>query len=365
MAKKLGKLAVAMSERQFLGPMPIWEGPTPTKQQLINFFNWCSVKWDNGEAQDYLVAYLKEKKIVSDGIRAIPKKEFNAYQWVGCTAYLLMAGKLFDPEMMDRFNRKIDFLNEKGRAIVPSERKTVVENIEEKLDLGLGLCESLMDEVMVEREFKRESLDSFKARGLTQKAAVVYLPKLSSSIDEMDKAQTGKYPEISEGYESYSKIELRGLTNELVKYRDALKAFVSTNEPKVRKAYTPRTRKPKSPEKQVKSLKYCRKDDKYGTSIDPRKIVGAEELWMFNVAYRKLTVLRATDRGGLSVKGSTVYGFDSTKSITKKLRKPEETLKAAMSGGKLIARQTMDALKVVSYPAKGRVGEDTILLKVF
>ena len=108
-------------------------------------------------------------------------------------------------------------------------------------------------------------------------------------------------------------------------------------------------------------------------SIDPTLIVGANELWVFNVKTRKLGKYIASnvdpkglarDGTGLSVKGTTIIGFDETTSIQKTLRKPEDQLKEFKTSGKVALRTFLDDIKTTDTMLNGRCNPDTILLKV-
>ena len=71
---------------------------------------------------------------------------------------------------------------------------------------------------------------------------------------------------------------------------------------------TKKTRAPRKPrtismDKKLKSLKYQKENNEFKiASINPEKIIGAQELWTFNTKYKIVTVFRAIDRGGLQVK---------------------------------------------------------------
>ena len=66
---------------------------------------------------------------------------------------------------------------------------------------------------------------------------------------------------------------------------------------------------------------------------------------------------------GLSVKGTTIVGFDDKSSITKKLRKPEDVLPFILNGGKAAIKKTMENVKCMAKSANGRLNSDTIILR--
>jgi hypothetical protein len=118
-------------------------------------------------------------------------------------------------------------------------------------------------------------------------------------------------------------------------------------------------------EKAVSKMKYLKEDNNLKlASINPVDIIGAQELWVYNVKTRKMFKYVADDvLGPLNVKGTTVLGFDSAKSLGKTVRKPEQVLSEFMKAGKVQLRKFLDDIKAVSIPANGRINKDIILLK--
>ncbi len=136
----------------------------------------------------------------------------------------------------------------------------------------------------------------------------------------------------------------------------------------------PRKKKLISKDKLISKLQYCKEDPKYSLkSIDPKDIITAEQLWVFNIKTRKLGIYVASvldPRGlnregtGLSVKGTSVQGFDPAKSIQKTLRKPEAQLAEFMKSGPVKSKTFFSEIKSMEIALTGRINPDTILLKV-
>ena len=72
----------------------------------------------------------------------------------------------------------------------------------------------------------------------------------------------------------------------------------------------------------------------------------------------------AEDAGGFSIKGTSLQNFSESKSIQKKLRKPEVSLPEIMNAGKVTLRNFMTGIRAVESPMNGRLNADTILLRV-
>jgi len=126
----------------------------------------------------------------------------------------------------------------------------------------------------------------------------------------------------------------------------------------------PRATKTKPKEKIVEKLKCLKSDETLKlVSINPVDIVGAKELWVYNIKTRKIGKYVAAEFNDLSVKGTSITGFSETLSVQKTLRKPAEQLKEFKAAGKVQLRKFLDDIKAVDIKLNGRVNEDTILLK--
>ena len=125
-----------------------------------------------------------------------------------------------------------------------------------------------------------------------------------------------------------------------------------------------RTRKAKTADKQVSKMTYCKDDEALKlVSIDPQTIVGAQQLWVYNVRTHQLGVYNAIDRGGFKIKGSSLKGWEEG-AIWKRIRKPAETLAAVLAGKKGALRKILSAQKSKETEMTGRFSKQVILLKV-
>jgi hypothetical protein len=139
------------------------------------------------------------------------------------------------------------------------------------------------------------------------------------------------------------------------------------------------TRKPRKPkeikkDKVVAKLKFKKEDAPLKlVSVNPTEIIGASELWVYNTKTRKIgkyiaSNIDPTGQGragsGLSVKGTTIQGFDEEASIQKTLRKPAEQITEFKNAGKVALRKYLDEIKAVDIKLNGRINADVILLKV-
>ena len=136
---------------------------------------------------------------------------------------------------------------------------------------------------------------------------------------------------------------------------------LSGNVSKTRK---PRKKKPISFDKMVAKLQYKAKDDNFKIqSINPVNVIGANQIWVFNVKNRKLGVYSALDSVGILVKGNKIENYSLNESFSKTLRQPEKVLSTVLDGGKIALRKLMDSINAKPSPMNGKIGKDTVILR--
>jgi len=195
-------------------------------------------------------------------------------------------------------------------------------------------------------------------------------PPTKAKIAKMDEHAQDMLQQLKEGYSHLSKDDVKKILEALENIQQACQLVVDTSKA-TRKT---RTRKPKSADKLVEKLKYLKVDNKFSlASVNPVDVVGASELWVFNIKTRKLGKYVAQNidptgsrraGSGLSVKGTTIIGFNEELSVQKTLRKPEEKIKEFKGAGKVKLRTFLEDINAVDIKLNGRINTDTILLKV-
>ena len=189
-------------------------------------------------------------------------------------------------------------------------------------------------------------------------------------LAKMSEYDADQWEQLKEGYAHIKKSDIKKFRTAIEELMAALDFVIDT----AKATRKPRKAKPKSATKLVEKLKFMKVDQKYKlASIAPDQVIGASELWVFNVKTRKLGKYVAQNidptgqsRGnsGLSVKGTTIIGFNEQESIQKTLRKPELQLKDFKDAGKVKLRKFLDEIATTDTKLNGRINLDTVLLKV-
>lgn len=191
---------------------------------------------------------------------------------------------------------------------------------------------------------------------------VPYMEELfQGRLDFMKEVREGKDAQLKEAYASYSKknidLWIQWYTMVVADLADFKRAKLATRKVRVRK--------PPTADKLVRKLKFLKEFPELGlTSIKATEVVHATQLWVYNVKTRKLGVYIASDLDKeLTVKGSTILGWDPKTSVAKTLRKPAEQLKEFQAAGKVQLRTFLSKIKATEIKLNGRISEQVILLK--
>lgn len=350
--------------KRYLGDEPKFNGEV-SNVDLSKALTWYNYMCNTKEARDYITEYLslQDRKTEIRNFKRVPDGFVpTTAAWL---CRMILRGAELEEKQIEFLEKKISYsLTKASTSTKTKEVKNVVsiqDRVKEKTRELLGEIEEIVD--------NRESDPNFSLyewlKGKEIPAS--YMPSIINAyrgwLEELLDAYDGSDPELKEGYRNFTKERLsfdivffNMLVDDAQKYSDVTK----------------KTRKPRKPravsvEKKIKNIKYQKEDNVFKiASVDPEKIIGAQELWTFNTKYKTLTVLRAIDRGGLQVKGTSVINYNEENSVTKRTgRKAEYFIDRVLKGGKIVLKKVMDEDDIgketnLSY----RINENTILLRV-
>jgi hypothetical protein len=343
---------VYLVNRKYLG-----DEPTNIKSRIdiINATNWYGMMCDKDDAREYLTTWLTEQKRtdLAKRVKSIPDTWVPLHIAWQCR---IASRNVIDTDTVRMF-KDIEYAISKATKEEPTEKPKVAapsiqDRMRDKLSDIIGEIEALID-----------SGETFSLYDWLKKNEIpaMYASKIGDYYgpiwNEFVQAHSGKL----DGYENWTKAKLKqrmdfynNIVSDAERYGDVTK--------KIRK---PRKARPVSTEKLLKYFTYQKESNDYKlASVNPETILGAQELWCFNTKYKTVTVFRALDRSGLTVKRSSITNFDEKSSLTKGTgRQVEKVLDKLQNGGKIVLRKLMDELKTAK-PLQERINENTILIKV-
>jgi hypothetical protein len=352
---KVSKSEIYLVNHKYLGDEP---KKTEKLSDTLKAFNWYNSMCTKEDARQYLKEYFANHNEPSrvKQISSIPDK------WLPLTSAWVCRMATNNEAMLDlnAYTRVCNSISEAAAHANDKDdeddkpavvRPTIQQRIKDKVDDIIGDIEEMID---VGAEFSL--YDWLQKRQVPPMHASKISAYYSPVRDEMIEASEGRI----EGYEKYTKKWLRDRAAFFGKIVEDADRYGSVTK-KTRAVRRPR---PVSVEKQLKGLKFQKESAEFKlASIDPQKILGAQELWTFNTKYKSITIFRALDRGGLKVKGTSIASYDENTSASYKTgRKPEAIVDQVSKATKAGLKKVVDPLKAHTF--NPRINENTILLKV-
>ena len=363
----------AFHDEKYTGSEPEWPADAAEwdgdrfDSRLRKSFYYYNYYYSQKDCKKYVVEWLqKNSKLSQDEIKAFNRAGDRLLPMTVCS--LIMAHR----KGMPFRGRHIEFIIDSVQSVIeraePEEedviasptqvanRPTIQDRLNEKTSELIGELEGKYDEL---EGFK--PYDWLVANNVVQSQLTKYEAVYKSRLEELELAQSKQDDQLKEAYSHYKAADFKKRINWINDLLSAVEQYRG-----VKKATKKlRVKKAPSKEKVVAKLKYA-KDDKAlkVVSINPADIVGSAELWVYNTKTRKLGKYVAGSYQTLGVKGTSITGFDTDKSVAKTLRKPEEQLKEFAKAGKIALRTFIKDIKAVETKLNGRISEDVLLLRV-
>lgn len=172
----------------------------------------------------------------------------------------------------------------------------------------------------------------------------IILRDVTDAIEERDQ-------DMVEAWDFLSKTKL----NHLRDFVENVHSFLQENSKIKRK------RKKVDPEILTRKVQYKEKAGNFN-SVNPAKIIGSKYLVCYNLKYNKVAFYEAVDE--LSIKGTTVQGFDPDKSFVKSVGRSNLSYELLASMGINSIRSDLLKIKAKNLPATGRINSDTLIVRV-
>ena len=268
--------------------------------------------------------------------------------------------------LVSSIRKVVDNLVDEVEVIDPTApvvvRVTIQDRLNDILKTHILHFEELEDQLIEGKTVDPKAYEYLTGKNVPQGMLSRIAAVFEKHQDEMNEARAGKDEQLNEGYAHYKAADYKRFDAFYTKLIADLTSYGQVK--KATKKVT--VRKPPAKEKLVAKLKYLKEEKTLRlVSVNPVDIVGCAELWVYNVKTRKLGKYVAESMGGaLTVKGTAIVGFDVTTSVQKTLRKPELQLKEFLAAGKIQLRKFIEDIKATEIKLTGRIGLDTILLKV-
>ena len=372
-ASTIKRISPTGTEGLLFGAEKIWDSKSNLSNnrnvELIRCFNFYNSQCSEKDARSYVETYIKtlnKKPKEIDMINHVNDQElYGPLAWLcrmNAAGYVLDSKELQYIE--DRFKKLIISGKSKittrrdGQKVAPIDiqkrtteaiHKTVAE-FDNKIDeFVLSKCKVPFDSYSF---LKSNSVKPLYAKRIAE----IYMKELK----EIKEVIRGKDEQLNEGYSNFKPREIKKLHDFYQKIIDDSKLWADH----LKKIKAPRKKKVKSADQLIQRLKYMKSDTELKlTSIEPTKLIGASEAWIFNAKTRRVDHYFSNDADGISIKGSTLQNINEKTSIAKKIRKPLEVSKNIVMGTSRSATKYFDAIKTKPIQSTGRLNAFSIILR--
>ena len=375
MVVKRRKKKPGLEEKAF-GPEPIFEvGQTPTEEparsrEWLRSASWYNYYNKSKDHLEYILRFAKEEMKFTPKKLALLKK-LKEYELTGDLAHAIRIyyrGWEYTPSELKSFKTMINNRYQSAKALEAPVVKKADGKVQPILSVHDRLVQKVNNTIMVDFDHlieswmnqtynaKFDAFTKFRTYGLKNPAVDIFRRPIESMHSELYDAINGQCEQAVEAYAHISKPDLRKMlktTKLILTDLDALKESFKAVK-------TIRKSKPKTSDKQVERLNYCKENMAAKlTSINPVGIPGAHTLYTYNIKSRKLTEFKTdSDKTGFTVSGSTLKNVDFSKSRVTTIR--DKLLPEALKKPNKVWKKVTTKIGVPT----GRINKDTILLKV-
>jgi hypothetical protein len=303
------------------------EDKIKSQTDLIHAYNWYNYFHTSEDAKGWVKKANPDRV---DMINAIPDWELRTIGW---TYRMMERGYSLD-DVLPKVNEKLDILLKKYNVPVDEEEVTVANKF--AYDGLLYKLGNIFTKHLDDPAYTIDVDQWFKDNQINMRSAHAILNYIEDCWGEPD-TFIGRFVELAE--EAIGKAKL-------------------VRKPRVVKV------KAKPAEHFIKNLRYKNYSESLNLrSIAPTNIIGAKEVWIYDAEKRIVTALRGES---LTVRGTTIHGWDEKISLMKKIRKPEVTMPELMAATKLGMKKILEGLSTLPMPQlNGRTNTETIILKAF
>jgi len=360
------KLKAPISEAKYIGEEPSWDGVTPDSSRIIYAYNWYRAVLDPKMARVILGDYMKSVGYSEDDIDVLDHVEDMRFEinTLPALGRMVMRGLQPNEQQTIRLTLELEQLIKHGRE--RKAEKDAARRPKPKTQTTVQV--DAVGDVMLKVEYAIDQGELVDVGGLlkthTPKPADMApeAQRYERLIEEVKHALDRTDMECVECYRSYTKKQLRDMLARYAGVLQAINLYCSANI----KTPTPRKVKPKTPAKLVARLRYLQSAkvlDSTFNSIEPKDIIGASEVVLYNVDRRLVYRYVAPLGSKLSVHRTSISGFDPELSSKKRLKQPDVMIQRLLSGGAKSVGKTYESIKTKPGIVNGRVNEDMLILR--
>lgn len=339
----------------FFGKEPIIKDSSNVTE-IVAALNWLRTEQTTELNRKWLQAYMKQSGYAKSKTENVMSNlRYLSSNWFS-VARILTNGSAVPEGTNLRLDTALDEINSYGetkeapKVVKPKQTSVPVqEDVLSYIDLLIQKSTTAVVDEDVYSFLMEKNVTKTQVEELISEYKSTYNELLNLDTDES----------IQECYADYTPKQRRNIQTFFKNLYAQFEQYKKIKQTRKKAKTKPRKQ---NKEKLIAKLRYMKESPEYRiASVDPMKLIGAKTVVLFNNKTRDVSILYAEEQG-ISVKGTTLFGFDKEKSMTKRLRKPNDVLSHGVKAG---LENAFSAAKTVSKPANGRMNENIIIVKVW
>lgn len=381
--KKVTVRRAHLADEKYTGGEPQWDTERALAMSDADFdhnlrrsFYYYNYHFTVKDLKPDLITWLQEQKhfvVTKSDLSKVIKS-----RWVPITACSIIAAhgkgmplkpralQYLETAVRDVVEKYTEYNEEDDQPVAKEDKPkvyvpTIQDRLNEKTSATIGELEGYFDDAVTNTKNDFKPYDFLVAQNVPQGQLGKIETAFVGTRTELEAAQAKTDDQLVEGYKHFKAADYK----RIYAWFDELQKAVEQYRGVKKATKKARVKKSPSKEKLVAKLKYAKQDAVLKlVSINPVDIVGAKELWVYNVKTRKLGKYLADEYKDLAIKGTTIVNFNEATSVSKTLRKPEQQLADFMKAGKIALRTFIKDIKATEARLNGRINADVLLLKV-
>jgi hypothetical protein len=334
--------------------------PLDYKVTLIQALNWYNVYASPADKKKWTLDSIDNKSKKS----LLSKLDDNYFRQIGILLRLKSRNQYLDERELTFIETTIEDLD--AIAVTPKEKVEVTKpknviSIQDKVKtIAINFANEIDGEIddFIKLGYPKSYVFKNSVKSISGQAAKLIPEMYKDQIAELEEVLLGKCEQLIDSYSHIKTVQIKN-------FLKLLKELVISCTQQVVSSKKVRVVKPKAPSVVVSKLKYLPTFPELELkSVPPVKLIDSQEIWLYDTVKRKLSYYKAVTGDSMTVKGTTIMGYDVNLSKIKTIRKPELIKEWSLLNKKQILEQ-FNKNTSKSYVPNGRTNENTIILRIF
>jgi hypothetical protein len=326
---------------------------------LIQALNWYNVYASPADKKKWALDAIDNKLRKT----LLSKLDENYFRQIGILLRLKARDQYLDQRELTFIEdsiEQLDVISVTPKAKVESTKPKNVISIQDRIKkIAVDFAAEIDGEIdeFITLGYPKTFVFKNSVKTISGQAARLIPDMYKNHIQELEEVLLGECEDLKDSYSHIKTVQIKN-------FLKLLNSFVASCTQQVVSSKKVKVVKSKSAIDIVSKMKYLPVFTELDIkSITPSKIIDSKEVWLYDTVTRKISYYKATDNDKLTVKGTTIIGYDTVLSLIKVV-KPNIVKDFSLLNKKQMVEQFTELKSKGNLPF-GRTNENTIILRIF